>query len=245
MTRLGINIDHIGTLRNARGMGYPDPIRGAKIAKSAGADGITAHLREDRRHIKDEDIYRLMSEVDLPLNFEMAITDEMTAIACKVKPHACCLVPEKREELTTEGGLNVIAGFDKIKKCSDILGAEGIRVSLFIDPDEKQLYAAKKVGSPVVEIHTGAYCEAFIEGNSDRAKAELAKLKTAIAYANELELECHAGHGITYDTIPAIASIPNIAEFNIGHFLIGEALFIGLEQAIIKMKNLIEKSCGK
>jgi pyridoxine 5-phosphate synthase len=233
--RLGVNIDHIATLRNARGGIHPCPILGAKLVKKAGADGITAHLREDRRHIRDEDIFRLKKEVNLLLNLEMAATDEMVEIALKVKPNAVCLVPEKRQELTTEGGLDVIKNQTKLSKIIKKLKAKKIRISLFIDSDLNQILAAKKVGADIIEIHTGKYCHL----TGDAKKAELGKIKKAAHYANELGLECHAGHGLDFKTAKEISKLPQIVELNIGHFLIGEAMFLGLEDAIKKMKKII------
>ena len=233
--RLGLNIDHIATIRNARGGIHPCPIWGAKIAKKAGADGITAHLREDRRHIKDEDIFRLKKEINLPLNFEMAATDEMVKIALKVQPNAVCLVPEKRQELTTEGGLDVIKNQQNLAKIIDKLKTKKIRISLFVDANLEQILEAKKVGADIVEIHTGKYCN--LKGSEQ--KDELKRIKKAIQYADKLGLECHAGHGLDFKTAKQIAKIPQITELNIGHFLIGESVFIGLEKAIIKMKQII------
>lgn len=231
--RLGINIDHVATLRNARGGRHPDPLRGARIAARAGADGITAHLREDRRHIVDDDIARLMTEIHLPLNLEMAATPEMIAIACHHRPHACCLVPEHRQELTTEGGLDVAAAPARIAEAVARLTDAGIRVSLFIDPDEVQVRAAAAAGAPVVELHTGAYVEA--EG---AARAlELERLHMAARLTSELGLECHAGHGLDFDLVGPVAAIPQIVELNIGHFLVGEAVFTGLEAAITRMRR--------
>lgn len=237
--RLGVNIDHVATIRNARGCGYPDPVRAAKLAAEAGADGITAHLREDRRHITDDDITRLCAEIDLPLNLEMAATAEMLDIALRHKPHAACLVPEKREERTTEGGLDVIGSFDVLKPFVAALGDAGIRVSLFIEPDAKALDAAKALGAPVVELHTGSYCDAP-EG-PERA-AQLDRVVGAAAYAETLGLECHAGHGLTFDTVAPIAAISSLAELNIGHFLVGEAIFVGLEASIIEMRRLMDEA---
>jgi len=236
--RLGVNVDHVATVRNARGVAYPDPVRAARLAEAAGADGITAHLREDRRHILDDDIDRLMAEIGLPLNFECAATDEMLQIALRHKPHAVCIVPEKREELTTEGGLDVIAGHNTLLPFVDKLTANGSRVSMFIDPEPAQLDAAKAIGAPVVELHTGSYCEA--EGE-DQAR-ELARVVRAAAHAEAIGLECHAGHGLNYDTVKPIAEIPSIVELNIGHFLIGEAIFEGLEAAIKRMRDLMDQA---
>jgi pyridoxine 5-phosphate synthase len=239
--RLGVNIDHVATIRNARGGRHPDPLRAAKQAAAAGADGITAHLREDRRHISDNDIERLTAEIDLPLNLEMAATGEMLAIALRHRPHAACIVPEKREEVTTEGGLDAAGGHKHLRPYVTELAAAGIRVSLFIDPEERQLEAAKTLGAPVVELHTGAYCDAFLEEPAgERTEAELERIRQAAAVAAELGLECHAGHGLTYDTVGPVAAIGSIAELNIGHFLIGEAIFTGLEPAIRRMRALME-----
>ena len=236
--RLGVNIDHVATIRNARGGIHPDPVEAAKLAVKAGADGITAHLREDRRHISDNDITRLFNEVDRPLNFEMAATDEMLEIALGHVPHAACIVPEKREERTTEGGLDVVGGHDRLKPYVEVLGNAGIRVSMFIEPDPAQLDGAKALGVPVVELHTGAYCEATGE-ERDR---ELARIVRAAAHAEKIGLECHAGHGLTFDTVVAVAVIPSIAELNIGHFLIGEAIFIGLEDSIWAMRKRMDEA---
>jgi pyridoxine 5-phosphate synthase len=236
--RLGVNIDHVATIRNARGGGHPDPVRAARLAAEAGADGITAHLREDRRHISDRDIERLSREIDLPLNLEMAATEEMLAIALKHKPHAACLVPEKREERTTEGGLDVRRFYDQLEVPVRRLLDAGIRVSLFIEADRAQLDAARKIGAPVVELHTGAYCEA--EGR-DRER-QLERLVAAAAHAAAIGLECHAGHGLTYDTVAPVAAIPTVAELNIGHFLVGEAIFVGFESSIRRMRALMDEA---
>ncbi|CAO3378406.1 pyridoxine 5'-phosphate synthase [Azospirillum argentinense] len=235
--RLGVNIDHVATVRNARGGRHPDPVRAAKLAAEAGADGITAHLREDRRHIIDSDIERLMAEIRLPLNLEMAATDEMLAIALRHKPHACCLVPEKRTEVTTEGGLDVAGQMETLKRYVGELGAAGIRVSLFIDPEPAQLDAAKALGAPVVELHTGAYCDA--PAGAERA-AELERIVRAAAHAEAIGLECHAGHGLSYETVGAVAAIPTIVELNIGHFLIGEAIFVGLGNTLQRMRAVMK-----
>jgi pyridoxine 5-phosphate synthase len=236
--RLGVNIDHVATIRNARGIKHPDPVRAAKLAAQAGADGITAHLREDRRHISDDDIDRLSAEIDLPLNLEMAATDEMLKIALRHKPHAACIVPEKRAELTTEGGLDAAGGHNHLSRfVRELVGAK-IRVSLFIDPEPKQLEAARELGAPVVELHTGAYCEA--EGEA--RERELERIVKAAAHAEALGLECHAGHGLSYETVGPVAAIPTIVELNIGHFLIGEAIFSGLDSAIKRMRAAMDKA---
>ncbi len=241
--RLGVNIDHVATIRNARGGQHPDPTRAALLAASAGADGITAHLREDRRHISDRDIERLMRHLELPLNFEMAATEEMLAIALRHKPHAACIVPEKRQEVTTEGGLDAAVGGDALRRYIDALAAQSIRVSLFLDPDRRQLDAAKRLGAPVVELHTGAYCDAHLEdAGGPGTSAELRRLVDAAAHAEDLGIECHAGHGLTFDTVSPIAAIATIVELNIGHFLIGEAIFSGLESAIKRMRALMDKA---
>jgi pyridoxine 5-phosphate synthase len=236
--RLGINIDHVATVRNARGGRHPDPVRAAKLAITAGADGITAHLREDRRHIRDDDIRRLMETLARPLNLEMAATAEMVAIAMQHRPHAACLVPEKRNEVTTEGGLDVVGGAAHLAPAVRRLSDAGIRVSLFIDPEPRQLDAAKAVGAPVVELHTGAYCDASNEGA--RAQ-ELARLVAAASHAEAIGLECHAGHGLTYDTVGPIAAIAAVVELNIGHFLVGEAIFEGLDAAVKRMRAAMER----
>jgi pyridoxine 5-phosphate synthase len=239
--RLGVNIDHVATIRNARGGRFPDPVRAARLAAQAGADGITAHLREDRRHISDDDIARLSAEIDLPLNFEMAATKEMLEIALKYVPHAACLVPEKREERTTEGGLDVVRGHNMLRPYVGQLSDAGIRVSLFIEPDRAALDAAVSLGAPVVELHTGAYCEAWAEEpGGARAMAQLQRIVDAAAYAASLGLECHAGHGLSFDTVGPVAAIPTIVELNIGHFLVGEAIFSGLESAIKRMRAMMD-----
>ncbi|PIE14993.1 MAG: pyridoxine 5'-phosphate synthase [Rhodobacterales bacterium] len=238
--RLGINIDHVATVRNARGSSYPDPLRAAKLAEAAGADGITAHLREDRRHISDADIDGLMEILSVPLNFEMAATAEMQAIALRHKPHAVCIVPEKREELTTEGGLEVAGGDNRLASFIDPIRNAGCRVSLFIDADAHQIDAAARIGADVVELHTGAYCDAFHEGDLKTAELELEKLRQMARHAHSVGLEVHAGHGITYDTVQPIAAFPEVMELNIGHFLIGESIFIGLQDAIAKMRRLMD-----
>jgi len=236
--RLGVNVDHVATVRNARGGAHPDPVSAAHMAALAGADGITAHLREDRRHIRDDDIARLSEELKIPLNLEMAATDEMVQVAVKYRPHATCIVPEKREELTTEGGLDVLGARERLEAVIPMLSGAGCRVSLFIDPDERQLDAAKSVGAQVVELHTGAYCE--VQG-ADRAD-ELQRLQKGAAYAQQIGLECHAGHGLGFETVSAVAEIPEVIELNIGHFLIGEAIFLGIEDAIRRMRDLMGKA---
>ncbi|MEE9250910.1 MAG: pyridoxine 5'-phosphate synthase [Alphaproteobacteria bacterium] len=236
--RLGVNIDHVATIRNARGGRHPDPVRAARIAARAGADGITAHLREDRRHISDDDIQRLSREIDLPLNLEIAATPDMLEIALRHRPHAACLVPEKRKELTTEGGLDVAAATDHVAPYVEALGKAGIRAALFIDPDAEQLEAARAVAAPVVELHTGAYCDAMDETR----ERELARLREAAAIADDLGLECHAGHGLSFETVGPVAAIPAIVELNIGHFLVGEAIFGGLDSAIKRMAGLMDKA---
>jgi len=241
--RLGVNIDHVATIRNARGGGHPDPVRAARMAAAAGADGITAHLREDRRHISDEDIARLTDEIDLPLNLEMAATEEMLAIALRHGPHAACIVPERREERTTEGGLDAAGGHNQLQYFVDSLKNAGSRVSLFIEPDPSQLEAAVNLGAPVIELHTGAFCDAFLEDpESARTEACLERIRKAAAIADDLGLECHAGHGLTFDTVGAVAVIPTIAELNIGHFLVGEAIFSGFDSAIRRMRALMNKA---
>ena len=236
--RLGVNIDHVATIRNARGGAQPDPIRAARLAAKAGADGITAHLREDRRHISDADIVRLTEQIDLPLNFEMAATEEMLEIALRHRPHAACIVPEKRLEVTTEGGLDAAGGRAQLQPYVDAVNQAGIRASLFIDPDPRQLEAAAALGAPVVELHTGSYCH--VQGRE--REAELNRLQEAAVLAESLGLECHAGHGLTYDTVGPVAAIPTIAELNIGHFLIGEAIFSGLESAIRRMRARMDEA---
>ncbi|MYJ71235.1 MAG: pyridoxine 5'-phosphate synthase [Rhodospirillaceae bacterium] len=240
--RLGVNIDHVATIRNARGGRHPDPVRAARAAAAAGADGITAHLREDRRHIADPDIVRLVGEIDLPLNLEMAATEEMLAIALRHGPHAACIVPEKREERTTEGGLNVVQGHNHLAPYVRALQEAGIRVSLFIEPDREALDAAVALGAPVVELHTGSFCEADIDGDAAARARELRRLEDAAAHAERLGLECHAGHGLTFDTVGDVAAIPTLVELNIGHFLVGEAIFGGFESAIKRMRSLMDKA---
>ncbi|MGQ3671026.1 pyridoxine 5'-phosphate synthase [Xanthobacter sp. TB0136] len=239
--RLGVNIDHVATVRNARGGALPDPVRAALLAQSAGADGITAHLREDRRHIRDRDMERLKAELQVPLNFEMAATEEMVAIALRILPHACCLVPERREERTTEGGLDVAGQSHDLRPRIARLKESGIRVSLFIAADDRQIAAAHALGAEVVELHTGAWCDALAEGRLDEAAAEFERLRTGAAQAAGLGLEVHGGHGLDYATAEQMAMLPQIAELNIGHFLMGEAIFVGLEAAIATMRAAIER----
>jgi pyridoxine 5-phosphate synthase len=234
--RLGVNIDHVATIRNARGGAHPDPVRAARVAQAAGADGITAHLREDRRHISDDDIRRLRDEIDLPLNLEMAATDEMLGIALAHLPHAACIVPEKRAERTTEGGLDVAGGKDRLARFVHEMDGAGIRVSLFVEPERAQLEAARAVGAPVVELHTGAYCDS----SGGRRAQELARIVEAAKIAEAIGLECHAGHGLSFDTVGPIAEIATIVELNIGHFLVGEAIFGGLDSAIRRMRALMD-----
>ena len=240
--RLGVNIDHVATVRNARGGAYPDPLRAAKLAEEAGADGITAHLREDRRHISDADIDGLMEVLTVPLNFEMAATPEMQAIALRHKPHAVCIVPEKREERTTEGGLEVAREENQLAHFIAPLVDAGCRVSIFIAADQRQIDAAHRIGAQVIELHTGAYCDAHAEGRFDERDAELARLREMATYAHSLGLEVHAGHGLTYDTVGPIAAFPEVQELNIGHFIIGEAIFLGLTPAIAEMRRLMNEA---
>ncbi|HEV3044352.1 MAG TPA: pyridoxine 5'-phosphate synthase [Roseiarcus sp.] len=239
--RLGVNIDHVATVRNARGGALPDPLRAALIAVAAGADGITAHLREDRRHIHDDDMTRLKAEIAKPLNFEMAATEQMLDIALRLKPHACCLVPEKRTERTTEGGLDVLGGHNHLKPFVAELGRAGIRVSMFIEPSQEALRASASVGAPVVELHTGAWCDALAHGESERAAHEFERLRQAAAATKGLKLECHAGHGLDFDSARTIAALPEIVELNIGHFLVGEAIFIGLAESVKKMRAAMDE----
>ena len=239
--RLGVNIDHVATVRNARGGVHPDPVRAAQEAIGAGADGITAHLREDRRHIRDADMERLAAELTKPLNFEMATTDEMIALAQRLKPHAACLVPEKREERTTEGGLDVVGQEAALVPAIARLTAAGCRVSLFIEADAAPIRMAAKLGAPVVELHTGSWCEAVVAGERDKAEREFARLAEGAALGASLGLEVHAGHGLDYDTARLLAAVPEFVEFNIGHFLIGEAIFIGFEAAIGRMRQAMDE----
>ncbi|MCG7624114.1 pyridoxine 5'-phosphate synthase [Epibacterium sp. Ofav1-8] len=238
--RLGVNIDHVATVRNARGGAYPNPIRAAKLAEEAGADGITAHLREDRRHITDADIDGLMEALSVPLNFEMAATDEMQKIALRHKPHAVCIVPEKREERTTEGGLEVAREENRLAHFIAPLRDAGCRVSIFIAADRKQIEAAHRIGAEVIELHTGAYCDHHAEGNLAARDAELEALREMASFAHSLGLEVHAGHGLTYETVQPVAAFPEVMELNIGHFLIGEAIFRGLTPAVQEMRRLMD-----
>ncbi len=242
--RLGVNIDHVATVRNARGGDYPDPLRAARIAQDAGADGITAHLREDRRHISDADIAGLAEILTIPLNFEMAATDEMQAIALRFVPHAVCIVPEKRQERTTEGGMEVAREENRLAHFIAPLRAAGCRVSMFIAADMRQIEAAHRIGAQVIELHAGAYCDAHTEGRFDDRDRELAALREMSTYAHSLGLEVHAGHGFTYDTVQPVAAFPEVRELNIGHFLIGEAIFRGLTPAITEMRRLMDTARG-
>ncbi len=239
--RLGVNIDHVATVRNARGGALPDPVRAAHQAVAAGADGITAHLREDRRHIRDADMARLAAELTKPLNFEMAATEEMIALAERLKPHAACLVPEKREERTTEGGLDIVGQEAALRPSIARLSAAGCRVSLFIEADEAPIAMAAKLGAPVIELHTGTWCHAVADGHADKAQAEFARLAKGAAFAASLGLEVHAGHGLDYDTARQLAAVPEFVEFNIGHFLMGEAIFIGLDAALLRMRQAMDE----
>jgi|TARA_B110000211_G_scaffold61484_1_gene69629 pyridoxine 5-phosphate synthase len=240
--RLGVNIDHVATVRNARGGVCPDPLRAALLAEAAGADGITAHLREDRRHITDRDIDALMNGLNVPLNFEMAATKEMQEIALRYVPNAVCIVPEKREERTTEGGLEIAREENKIGDFIAPLREAGCRVSIFIAADQRQIESAARIGAPVIELHTGAYCDANAEGRFEDRNIELLRLQKMSNFANSLGLEVHAGHGLTFDCVKPIAVIPQVMELNIGHFLIGESIFTGLEGAIKKMRNLMNEA---
>jgi len=239
--RLGVNVDHVATVRNARGGRYPDPLRAAQIAIAAGADGITAHLREDRRHIRDDDMGRLKAEIGKPLNFEMAATEEMVAIALKTKPHAVCLVPERRQELTTEGGLDVVGQHNVLAPVIAKLVGAGIRVSLFIAAAPDQIEMAARLRSPVIEIHTGAWCDALAEGRTPAAEAELARIREGAKLATRLGLEVHAGHGLNYETAETIAALPEFVELNIGHFLVGEAIMVGIGEAVRTMRAAMDR----
>jgi pyridoxine 5-phosphate synthase len=243
--RLGVNVDHVATLRNARGGRNPDPVRAALLAIEAGADGITAHLREDRRHIRDEDMARLKSEISKPLNFEMAATADMLAIALRTKPHAVCLVPERREELTTEGGLDVVGQHNALAPFITRLNDAGIRVSLFIAADPRQIEMAAKLRAPVIEIHTGAWCDAVIEGQTAKAEAEWRRIVTGAALARGAGLEVHAGHGLDYATAETIAALPEIAELNIGYYMIGEAIFVSLAETVRTMRAAMDRGRGR
>lgn len=242
--RLGVNIDHVATLRNARGAAWPDPLRAALLAEAAGADGITAHLREDRRHIRDADMEALRAGIGIPLNFECAATDEMAAIVLRLQPHAVCLVPEKREERTTEGGLDVAGDANRLTQFIAPLRDAGCRVSMFIGHDPRQIEASAKIGAAVVELHTGLYSELHAEGREVEAEAELAALRRGAALAHALGLEVHAGHGLTFDNVAPVAAIPEVRELNIGHFLIGEAVFMGLGAAIEDMRRRMNLARG-
>jgi len=243
--RLGVNVDHVATIRNARGGRHPDPVAAAKLAIAAGADGITAHLREDRRHIRDDDIARLKAEISKPLNFEMAATDEMVAIALKTKPHAVCLVPEKRTERTTEGGLDAVKQRTQLKPVIHTLKHAGIRVSLFIGAGRAQIETAAELGAPVIEIHTGSWCDALTEGRATEANAEWQLIRDGALLGKSLGLEVHAGHGLDYASAEEIASLPQIAELNIGHFLIGEAVFDGLRETVMRMRAAMARGRAK
>lgn len=243
--RLGVNVDHVATIRNARGGGHPDPVRAAKLAISAGADGITAHLREDRRHIRDDDMARLKAEIDKPLNFEMAATEEMASIAMNIRPHAVCLVPEKRSERTTEGGLDALGKKAQLAPVIHDLKHAGIRVSLFIAPDPKQIEAAVALGAPVIEIHTGAWCDALMGGRAKEANAEWELIRAGAALATSYDLEVHAGHGLDYAAAETIAALPEVVELNIGHFLVGESVFEGLAETVKFMRGAMERGRKK
>lgn len=240
--RLGVNIDHVATIRNARGGDHPDPVRAAQIVSAVGGDGITAHLREDRRHIRDGDLQRIMQATHLPLNLEMAATEEMLEIALRHNPHAACIVPEKREERTTEGGLDAAGQHNHLAPIVAKLNDAGIRVSLFIEPEARQIEAAIKLRAPVVEFHTGRYAHLALDGEREAMQAELRRISDAAALAAKNGIESHAGHGLTFDNVQPIAAIPQIAELNIGHYLVGEAIFIGLEGAIAKMRALMDEA---
>ncbi len=240
--RLGVNIDHVATIRNARGGAAPDPVRAAKVAEAAGADGITAHLREDRRHIVDADIEAIIDAISIPLNFEMAATEEMQKIALRHRPHAVCIVPERREERTTEGGLEVAREENRLAHFIAPLREAGCRVSIFIAADRRQIEAAARIGAPVIELHTGAYCDYHAEGRLEERDAELARLREMAAFGHSLGLEVHAGHGLTYETAAEVSVFPEVMELNIGHFLIGEAIFSGLDSAIRRMRDVMDRA---
>ncbi len=242
--RLGVNIDHVATLRNARGERFPDILRAARAALAGGANGITAHLREDRRHIRDEDMRILAAEVAAPLNMEMAATEEMVALAEEIQPHAVCLVPERREEVTTEGGLDVAGLDNSLAPLVRRLSASGARISLFVDPEARQIDAARRLGAPVVELHTGAYCEAFRAGDGEASAREFERLRQAAAQGAALGLEIHAGHGLCFETAAPVSSIAELRELNIGHFLISEAVFMGLEAAVRHMREIMDEARG-
>jgi pyridoxine 5-phosphate synthase len=239
--RLGVNIDHVATVRNARGGARPDPVRAALLAIEAGADGITAHLREDRRHIRDDDMRRLKAAISKPLNFEMAATEQMLDIALDIAPHAACLVPEKRTERTTEGGLDVVGGHDHLAPFVSELSRGGVRVSLFIEPDAEAIRAAASLRAPVVELHTGAWCHAVELGENAKADAEFERLRAAAKLTGQFGVECHAGHGLDFDTARRISGLPEIVELNIGHFLIGEAIFVGLAESVGRMRKAMDE----
>ncbi|HTR11964.1 MAG TPA: pyridoxine 5'-phosphate synthase [Roseiarcus sp.] len=239
--RLGVNVDHVATVRNARGGALPDPVRAALIAIEAGADGVTAHLREDRRHIQDADMRRLKETISKPLNFEMAATEAMLDIALRIRPRAACLVPEKRTERTTEGGLDVVNGFRALKPFVAELGRAGIRVSMFVEPAPEALKASADLGAPVVELHTGAWCDAIARGDRERADYEFGRLRVAAAQTVALGLECHAGHGLDYGSARAISALPEVVELNIGHFLVGEAIFVGLAESVRTMRAAMDE----
>jgi pyridoxine 5-phosphate synthase len=242
--RLGVNVDHVATVRNARGGRHPDPVKAAELAVAAGADGITAHLREDRRHIVDDDVWRLKERIRKPLNLEMAATAEMIGIACRLKPHACCIVPERRQERTTEGGLDAAGQREALRAAVAELAGAGIRVSLFIAAEPSQIEAARDVGAPVIEIHTGAWCDALAAGEAAAAQAEFERITRGAAMAKTLGLEVHAGHGLDFITAERIAQLPEIAELNIGHFLIGEAIYSGLEPVVRAMRASMDRGRG-
>ena len=239
--RLGVNVDHVATIRNARGGAHPDPVRAAKIAIEAGADGITAHLREDRRHIRDDDMARLKAEIVKPLNFEMAATEEMVAIAVKTRPHAACLVPERRQEVTTEGGLDAVGQHNQLAPAIARLSDAGIRVSLFIAANPAQIEMAARLRSPVIEIHTGAWCDALANGQATAAEAEFERIRNGARLAASLGIEVHAGHGLDFRTAEIIAELPQVVELNIGHFLVGEAIFAGLAGAVKTMRAAMDR----